>query len=57
LYAGNNTALSPVDEAAIAAFNVFRESVRLTNAREKMKERRWSDEHLEIDGVGLERWF
>jgi hypothetical protein len=53
----HNTALSPVDEAAIAAFKVFRESVRLTNVREKMKERRWAVEHLEIDGIGLERWF
>ena len=53
----HNSSLSPADEAAIAAFNVFRESVRLTSVREKMKERRWTVVHLALDGDGLERWF
>ena len=53
----HNSALSPVDDAAILAFNAFRESVRITDAREKMKERRWNVEHLRLDGDGLERWF
>ena len=53
----HNSALSPLDDAAIAAFNAFRESVRLTDVREKMKERRWNVVHLQLDGDGLERWF
>jgi hypothetical protein len=53
----HNSTLSPVDEAAIAAFDVFRESVNITNAREVMKERYWNTLHLKIDGNGLERWF
>ena len=53
----HNSGLSPVDDAAIVAFNAFRESVRLTDIREKMKERRWTVVHLPVDGDGLERWF
>ena len=53
----HNSILSPVDAAAIVAFNAFRESFRLTAIRETMKEKRWTVEHLPIDGDGLERWF
>ena len=53
----HNSELSPVDESAIAAFNVFRQSVEFTNTREKMNERRWNIIQLKIDGDGLERWF
>jgi hypothetical protein len=53
----HNSNLSPVDEAAIKAFNVFRECVRLTGIREVMKERMWNKVRLVIDGAGLERWF
>ena len=53
----HNSTLSPVDDAAIEAFNAFRESVRLTDIREKMKEMRWTVVHLPVDGDLLERWF
>lgn len=53
----HNSRLSKVDDAAIAAFNAFREAVRLTNIREKIKERRWTVVHLPLDGDLLERWF
>jgi hypothetical protein len=53
----HNSELSPVDEAAIEAFNAYRESVRLTDIREKMKERHWNIVRLPVDGEGLERWF
>jgi hypothetical protein len=53
----HNSGLSPVDDAAIAAFNAFRESVRLTDIREKIKERRWTVVHLPLNGDLLERWF
>src|SRR5713101_8269307 len=52
-----NSKLSTVDDAAIVAFDAFRESVRLTDIREKMKERRWTVVHLPLDGDLLERWF
>jgi hypothetical protein len=57
LCTSHNSGLSPVDEAAIAAFDVFRECVRLTSVREVMKERIWNIVRLKIDGAGLERWF
>jgi hypothetical protein len=53
----HNSRLSPVDSAAVEAFNVFRESVRLTSVREKMKERHWLVSRMVIDGSALERWF
>jgi hypothetical protein len=53
----HNSKLSLVDDAAIAAFNAFRKSVRLTDIREKIKERRWSVVRLPVDGDKLERWF
>jgi hypothetical protein len=53
----HNNTLSSIDDAAISAFNAYRESVRLTSVREQMKERRWRITHLQIDGNRLERWF
>lgn len=53
----HNSNSSPLDQAAIAAFKAFQESVRLTDAREEMKERRWTVVHIPIDGNVLERWF
>jgi hypothetical protein len=53
----HNSTLSPVDDAAIAAFDAFRESVRLTDIRQTIKENRWNVVHLPLDGDGLERWF
>lgn len=53
----DNSNLSPVDNAAIDAFKVFQESVRLTSVREKMNERRWKVSRMLIDGLALERWF
>jgi hypothetical protein len=57
LCTSHNSRLSPADQAAIAAFDVLRECVRLTDVREVMKERLWHIVRLEIDGAGLERWF
>lgn len=53
----HNNTLSPVDQAAIDAFNVFREATRLGNVRQTLEERRWSVAQFQIDGAGLERWF
>jgi hypothetical protein len=53
----HNEIQSVVDDEAIVAFDAFRESVRLTNARVQMPERRWNIVRLDIDGVLLERWF
>jgi len=53
----HNNTLSTVDDAAIEAFNAFRQSVRLTDSRAQMRERRWTVVHLPLDGDGLERWF
>jgi len=53
----HNEIQSVVDDGAIAAFEAFRESVRLTNARVQMPERRWAVSRFTINGVLLERWF
>jgi hypothetical protein len=53
----HNTKLSAVDDAAIAAFEVLREHVRLTSVREQMTERHWTRRRLKIGGDKLERWF
>ena len=57
LCAHHNSILSPVDDAAVKAFDVIRECVRLTDARALMKERHWNIVRLHIDGAALERWF
>jgi hypothetical protein len=54
----HNSKLSELDDAAKAAFAVFRESVRLNNVRQKLKRPTiWNVKRLEIDGPRLERWF
>jgi hypothetical protein len=53
----HNSALTDVDRAGIGAMNVFRQEVQISNAREKLKPRRWRVEEFHIDGRALERWF
>jgi hypothetical protein len=53
----HNNTLAHVDEAGIAAMNVFRQEVHINNARSAMKPRRWTVKKSQIDGRGLERWF
>jgi hypothetical protein len=54
----HNNALSELDTAALEAFNVFRESIRLNNVRGKLKRPPiWNIKRLTIDGPRLERWF
>jgi hypothetical protein len=55
----HNSALSDLDDAALAAFKVFREAIRLNQVREKLKRPpiRWNVKHMTIDGPRLERWF
>jgi hypothetical protein len=55
----HNSNLSDLDEAALDAFNVFREAIRLTQVREKLKRpaTRWNLKRMTIDGPRLERWF
>lgn len=62
LCAGHNSRLSPIDEAGLAAFRVFREAAEEQDAR-----RRYLDsglapyhfpvKHHEIDGHNFERWL
>jgi hypothetical protein len=46
-------------DAALHAFDVFREAIRLNQVREKLGRppTRWNVKHMEIDGPLLERWF
>jgi len=54
----HNNALSELDTAALEAFNVFRESIRLNNVRGGLKRPPiWNIKRLAIDGPRLERWF
>lgn len=53
----HNNDLSPVDDAGLAAFGVFKEIRRLSNVRNTMKPRRWNVVKYQIDGPMLERWF
>ncbi|MFZ3211983.1 MAG: hypothetical protein WA188_10740 [Terriglobales bacterium] len=55
----HNSGLSDLDAAALQAFNVFRESIRLNQVREKLKRppTHWNIKRMEIDGPLLERWF
>jgi len=54
LCATHNRALSRIDTAAIKAFDVFRECVRLVDVRQSMKERFWNIVRMEIDGSASE---
>lgn len=54
----HNSDLSDLDSAALHAFNVFREGIRLNKAREKIKRPSvWHVKAFCIDGPRLERWF
>lgn len=54
----HNNGLSELDAAALDAFNVFRECIRLNNVRGKLKRQpMWNVKRLTIDGPRLERWF
>jgi hypothetical protein len=54
----HNNDLCELDSAALEAFNVFRESIRLNNVRGKIeKPSLWNVKYLAIDGPRLERWF
>ena len=57
LCGNHNSSLSAVDEAAIEAFDVFRECMRLQNVRAAMRERAWNVTTFAVDGAQLERWF
>jgi hypothetical protein len=54
----HNGALSDLDTAALNAFNVFREGIRLNEVRGRLKKPIcWNVKRLEINGPLLERWF
>ena len=54
----HNNALSDLDNAAKAAFDVFREAVRLNHVRQKLKRPpMWHIQRQTIDGPRLERWL
>lgn len=53
----HNSALSELDSAALDAFNVFRESTKLSSARLGIRARSLSLRKFVINGPLLERWF
>jgi hypothetical protein len=54
----HNSELSPLDSAALDAFNVFRKVIDLNDVRGKVKRPSlWNVKTLQIDGPRLERWF
>jgi hypothetical protein len=54
----HNSSLSELDAAALNAFDVFRESIRLNQVRGKLKRPTlWHVRRMVIDGPRLERWF
>ncbi len=55
----HNSSLSDLDTAALNAFNVFREAIRLQQVREKLRRpaASWNVKQMVIDGPLLERWF
>jgi hypothetical protein len=52
----HNSSLTDVDQAGSTAMKVFRDEIRLKDARNAMKPHRWLIETFQIDGRGLERW-
>lgn len=52
----HNNSLSPLDQAAIDLFKVFKEATRLQRVREGMGAMRWSHSVFKIDGSKLETW-
>jgi hypothetical protein len=53
----HNSQLSNLDTAALGAFNAFRESVRLNEAREGLRAEYLTIKRFVINGPLLERWF
>lgn len=54
----HNSQLSPLDQAAINAFNALRDATKLANERGKSGvARKWPIRRFEMDGPRLERWF
>ena len=53
----HNSSLSDLDSAALDAFDVLRETVRLNSVRGKLGSNHWSIKRFVIDGKRLERWF
>jgi hypothetical protein len=53
----HNSELSILDAAALQAFNVFRESTKLMNARNGIDARSLTVRRMSINGPLLERWF
>jgi hypothetical protein len=54
----HNEGLSDLDAAALNAFKVFREGIRLNQVRGRLKKPIcWNVKRLEINGPLLERWF
>ena len=53
----HNSALSPVDEAGVHAFEEFEAAEKLTEARRQLGSRQWFLHCFEVDGCLLERWF
>jgi len=54
----HNEGLSDLDTAALNAFNVFREGIRLNQVRGRLKKPIcWNVKRLEINGPLLERWL
>lgn len=53
----HNSGLSDVDRVGAEAFEVLRETTRLSNVRATLKPRVWNVERYYVDGPQLERWF
>lgn len=53
----HNSALSPLDQAAKAAFDALRRATVLGNERSRLRPRKWKVRRFEILGLQLERWF
>jgi hypothetical protein len=51
LCTGHNSKLSPFDDEAIQAFDVFRECARLTDVGQAMRARHWNVQRWHIDGA------
>jgi hypothetical protein len=54
----HNSDLSDLDSAALDAFNIFREAIRLNDVRGRIKKPAlWNVQRFVVDGPLLERWF
>ena len=55
LCVAHNSALSPTDTAAKAAFHALREALRLTKDADRYRTGTWQVQHFTVDGRDLER--